>query len=367
MYKGKYSVFDLSLDNFKTLDEKTINRENILEDLWRMYNDGEYLSEHEKDFIFRNRYGKEQFKQSTLDENYFSSMYLIYANDLFGVTKLFKWFDGPLSEIQLNVLNTSNFSIMHFDQFRQNLINAKILVEIGREQSAINLDYLKKSANEWEEFLNTNRGKTSDNLLREFVRETSVHLKELKKHIILTNLGNNAFLHRKLQILLFSKYAYITAKKLIETFTNNHSHYELNLGNQKIRFNEYSIAHIFMRHYAQGVRNYSFINEKSVHIGDFPFDKMHFTLENIFTNINNSGVLDKNYFDGNIINIRFKYREVSYFVGTKVDENKNERGNIPFRRIETFHIIEDPKMLRELNEKFNLYRIDEELSLYKTP
>ena len=104
MYKGKYTPTDLSLKNIGSMEAKNIRREEMLEDLWASYNAGNYLSEHEKEYIFRNRYQKEQFKNSDLDESYFASLYLIYANDLHGVQTLYKWFDGPLSEHQMEVL-----------------------------------------------------------------------------------------------------------------------------------------------------------------------------------------------------------------------------------------------------------------------
>ena len=78
MYKGTYNLKDLSLDTILEIEAKTFKRYEILDNLWIIYQDGKkYLSAHEKDFIFLNRYEKEQFKNSELDESYFSSLYLI--------------------------------------------------------------------------------------------------------------------------------------------------------------------------------------------------------------------------------------------------------------------------------------------------
>lgn len=283
MYKGTYNLEDLSLDNILGIEAKTVKRYEILDSLWAIYQDGKkYLSAHEKDFIFMNRYEKEQFKNSELDDSYFSSLYLIYANDLHGSGQFYKWLSTPATREQMTILERILISSETLDANKLQLIEAKILVEIDRQKAIIDLLYLKESAEQWEEYLYDNRSTTNYKLLKEFIAETLTHFKELKKDVKNKALGNNTFLHRKLQLFLFSKYAFITAKKITETFDRDKHYFALKLGIENLRFDEYSIAHILMRHYAQGIRNYDFIRSKSIHIGDFPFNKIHFKLDEIF-------------------------------------------------------------------------------------
>lgn len=83
-----------------------------------------------------------------------------------------------------------------------------------------------------------------------------------------------------------------------------------------------------------------------------------------FLKIEESQLINLDYFNENITNIRFSYKGMAYFLGTKIDKNQNEKGKVPFRRIETFHPIEELVMLKELKDHFELFSIDEELQLY---
>ncbi len=322
------------------------------------------MSLHEKEFLFYNIYPKEQFKNHTvLDDHFFMYTYLIYAFDLHGVSKFYKWSNREKTIEEYLLMDYLRQNAKNREEWRNGLITAKILIEIGRDEINESLEYLKAKAISWELHLEENRGKTNQKLLKEFISETFTHLKELKKQIKERALGENAFLFRKFQLFLFSKYAYLTAQKTIETFLNDNGFYSLVLCNEVIRFNEYYLAHILLRHYAQGIRNYDFIRSKSIHIGDFPFNEIHLKLENILLRIQNANILHDNYFDSDIVNLRFKYRGLQYFLGTKIDKNENESGKVPFRRVETFHLIEEQKMLNDINRDFVEKIVDDELIL----
>jgi hypothetical protein len=353
MYSGHYSINDLQLDTIKDIDIRENRSKEILAHLVDRWNSKQYLSEHEKEFIFFSAGNKDFFKNDyCLDYNYFSYTYLIYAMDLHGTSKYYKWSNHKKTVNENYLIENLRNSNPSREVWRQTLIQAGIIIEIQKQEIDEALAYLREKASEWENNLKTNSEQFTDKLIKEFASETKTHLKELEKEKKENTIGYFQYLHKKKQILLFSKNAYFTSKKIIETFDVDKSYYILHLKDVDVRFYEYSMAHILMRHYSPATRDYNFINSKSFHIGDFPFNNIHTVLKTIFEQINLSNILPENFFSKNVVNLRFEFNNQNYFVGTKIDPNQNEKGKVPFRRIETFHIIEDQHMLKELNNEF---------------
>lgn len=84
-------------------------------------------------------------------------------------------------------------------------------------------------------------------------------------------------------------------------------------------------------------------------------------LKDIFNRIECSGV----YKDENIENVNFQYKGQEYAVWNhKRCKQIRGIGNVDFYRLETFYPIEDSKTLEQLNEQYELKKIDEELFVY---
>ena len=128
-------------------------------------------------------------------------------------------------------------------------------------------------------------------------------------------------------------------------------------GNYQIEFNEYSLIHILMRHYAEKAKNYS--TNKSHHNPNFQPNLLISDLEDIFIKIS-----------PHITNIEnpivFEYNKQLYEIW---HEEKTKQikgtGNVKFRRLETFYPITDSKRIQEINTLYTKLKIVPEIYFFK--
>jgi hypothetical protein len=132
----------------------------------------------------------------------------------------------------------------------------------------------------------------------------------------------------------------------------------IQLNGYDIEINEYSIVHILNRHYSEITKPNS---SKSFHIEDFKPKYLNKQIGTIFQEINNSGF----YKNISINKLSFNYKNIDYtiYINQKTKQIKGQ-GNVSYLRLDTFYPITDQKELKELTNKYDLMKVNEELGVY---
>lgn len=132
----------------------------------------------------------------------------------------------------------------------------------------------------------------------------------------------------------------------------------LHLNNNDIEIKEYSVIHIRNLHYARTTKKHHL--NKSYHNQDFNPRLLNLQLKPIFDKIDQSG----KYNGESLHKIAFRYLNVDYLIWTDVRTKQvRGKGNIPYRRLNTFYPVEDPGALQDLSKNYDLQIIDQELSV----
>jgi hypothetical protein len=224
------------------------------------------------------------------------------------------------------------------------------------EQDYTKFDNLKKNdflefVTNWEEQVKiTNHSEKLMQIVSKEARDT------LKK-VIFNQLREYLFQYknRKIKICAFSKCVYIKVK----SFSLDLRPISVQLGGQYIDIDEYSLVHIYFRHFAELVKPFdtgdkSFFSE-TVHYDDLPY-----FLQRVFTKINGLGLpILHNFYD-----LNFRIQGIDYKVYfKKVTKQVAGDGNIYKYRVNTFYPIESEKDRNKL-KGYHLAEIDSDLSVY---
>ena len=240
---------------------------------------GEKLSEHEKDFFCLG------VKLSQLDDgrmedydccaNYkFKIIYLAYFHDLSGL--------GTYQKVKGTAL---------YSPERQEIEN--------------DIAYLTRVESEWRKIVITTNH--SSELLQQISKETRQDLSELEKTKgkLLFRRDRIRHIIDRRKIILQSKYIYCMALQIFEMF--DEKEFILNINEEEIEINEFSIIHILNRHFAQTTKPDP---TKSFHIEDFEPKYLNKQLKDIFEDIDKSELLK-----GKTTNkIAFRYNNVDYII-----------------------------------------------------
>jgi hypothetical protein len=213
----------------------------------------------------------------------------------------------------------------------------------------------------WEDLMK--KENHTENLLNVLAIETR---SELKKILPNFSLFDKIFRRKKCrkeyrarqhEIIGYSKFAYIKIKSIFSGIGNNKV--ETMLNGNKIEIDEYSLAHIYMRHYAEQVRPYK-TDDKSYFTPEIEIENVPFVIKEIIDTIETSGVYGNDEF--NNINIRYKNRDYKIYC-KKVTKQVKAVGNIKVNRVNTFYPIE----LKQDTDKllnYSLNKINSQLAVY---
>lgn len=323
-----YSIEELDLKNDS--EEEQVRTREIFENIKERCQNGELVSEHEKDFFGLGL--KLSLKDDGKIEDYsccdnykFKMIYLSYYHDLSG--------NGEYEKIK-----------------------GKTIYKVGESEKKIDISYLSQAASSWQNIINTTNH--SDELLKQISKETREELKivEKNKRMLIFRRDRERYQLNKRRILLQSKYIYCTALLIFEMFENKD--FVFNLNGQNIEINEYSIIHILSRHFSE-VTKQNF--NKSYHGGDIKPKYLNKQLKEIMTVIDESKHLENQ----NINNVNFRYKGIDYaiWIDKKTKQEKG-KGNIEYNRLETFYPIKNKEELEKLNEKYNYHQINNDIGVY---
>jgi hypothetical protein len=214
----------------------------------------------------------------------------------------------------------------------------------------------------WEELMK--KENHTENLLNVLAIETRSELKKILPNFSLFDkiFRRKEYRARQHEIIGYSKFAYIKIKSIFSGIGDNKVETKLN-GN-KIEIDEYSLAHIYMRHYAEQVRPYE-TDDKSYFTPEIEIENVPFVIKEIIDAIETSGVYGKDGF--NNINVRYKNRDYKIYC-KKVTKQAKGVGNIEVNRVNTFYPIE---LKQDTDQLLNyiLNKINSQLAGYlkKTP
>ena len=325
-----YSIKELTVPIDSDRREKR-SREIFL-DLKDKASKGEPLSEHEKNFLYEgirfSIYNEGKVTDYPACENsIFKDTYLYYYSDLTGGSIYYKPVKGKAIEVP-------------FAEARQDL------------------DYLIDEAKKWlVEIKKTNH---KEELIQQISKETREQIKDLDSSPEIKNdiyaKGKFIYRYKQWSLLLNSKFVYLTCIEIIETLTI--FPYQLELNSTQIEFNEFSLIHIIMRHFAETTKKFE--TEKSYHSEDFNPRHLALDLENIFQRIESKTTVDS------INNVIFEFKGGLYDIWIKErTKSIKGKGNVRFHRIETFYPIIEESKLEKIKTDFIKIEINEELYYFK--
>ncbi len=330
----QYKTFEISeLTLHNNSEEEQMRTRKIFEILKQRAISNEFLSEHEKEFFCTGvklsllNDGKWEDYQCC-DNPKFKFFYLVYFHDLTGGSPFYK------------PKGTS-------------------VIKVDSAEAQLDLEYLYLKAEEWQTTIQ--KGNHSDQLLQQISAETRSELKNLDNQPEFTNdkfaKGSFRYIYKKRAVLLQSKYIYCIALEIFESLTSTDLVLEIN--NQIIEFNEYSLIHILNRHYSEMTKQYS--TNKTFHNEDFKPRILSIQLKEILKDIDNSKVLEMKSID----KIAFKINSVDYLLWTS-EETKSikGKGNVKYRRLNTFYPVTDLNELDKLNTDYELKKISNSISVY---
>lgn len=282
-------------------------------------------------------------------EKYFTWLLVRSANSKGHNFELLKCFDHP------------EFKFLYFTYLFDFTGNSKYRKPIGigyynvlEDEVKADLNLLFKTADEWEHVINKTNHK--EQLLYQAAVEAREEIRNLNKQPGIINdkhLGEkSSYVFKVRKILLHSKFLYCMALEIIETSTIHDFRFTLN--EEVIEFNEFSLIHILNRHFAQTAKQYN--TDKSFHTQNMKPRILGSQLKNIIEAIDLSKILQGKSID----KIAFKLNGLTYLIYTKLKID----GKRKYRRLETFYILHDAEILKQLIENSQLKKVDEKLEVY---
>lgn len=154
------------------------------------------------------------------------------------------------------------------------------MIEVPIPEAQADLQNLMTQADDWQNMLN--QGNLQDELLIQSKRESDYAMKALKFDPLFVSGGGNKRRHMIRVTYLHSKFIYLLAKEIFESFDS--LEFILELDGKQLVLNEYSIIHIVSRHYAEMMKQYK--SGKSFHNENFNPRLLNKELKSIIDKIN---------------------------------------------------------------------------------
>jgi hypothetical protein len=291
---------------------------------------GEFLSEYEKEFLYMG------VKYSILDdgiiEDYdscdnpkFKFLYLVYARDIHGFkkSKMYK----PVRNIEY---------------------------QVKKKEIKKDLYYLSWKAREWKAIVKTTVHENE--LLHQSAKEAREEIKELKKlpkyKKDIQGIYSANYIAKENAIVLHTKWLYCVALEIFEALNPEDFISEIN--GTSIEFNEYSLIHILNRHYAQVLKQFD--TRKSFHSEIFKPRILSTQIKEILSVLDNSNFLNGHSID--TIAFQINGQDHIIYTGEKV------KGNITYRRLNTFFPVEEIAEKNVLAANYNLQIVNDYISVY---
>jgi len=229
----------------------------------------------------------------------------------------------------------------------------KVLNEKDKEDGIIKLD---SYFFDWEKIILSNQ---NDNLIKEIRRETKREIKALNNNFKSNNIedynSSNEYLLSYKSIVLRSRFLKNIALEHIERYG---SPIIIKFNDKNIEFNEFSISHIYFRHYSKVIKQVEL--NKSFH-NEIDYSKIGIELKYILEEIDKS--LERNKIDRQI---RYRYNSVYYSIWISPEKEKSIEGisgMIKFYQIETFHPLTENHEIEKI-KKLHSKKISEQLEFY---
>lgn len=318
----------IELENYLRKSEDVARSEHVFLDLLERakQNDLSYTESRYFCTILKHTYVNYGIPQDfdVCQEHIFNDLYRIFYKDFHGITELKdKW--G-------NILSV--------------------------EQKRDGLKQLDAYYEEWQKFLES---KNSDDFTKEVAKETRNEIKSLSRTPLFYLSGvfykSNLFKSKHKATFLRSRYL---RNMMFEHIDRYGEEIIIHFDHRSIKFNLYSLVHIYFRHYAQIIKQTEL--EKSFHNDDIHFSHIGLQLKEILEKIDEFKIKHNN--DRSIV---FKYKRRLYCVWVSPEKLKSIKGSAGMKkyfRIDTFYPVENQKELEKCS-KMDEIKIDEELYLFK--
>lgn len=325
-----YTIKDLEIR--KDSDEEQIRTRKIFLDLKAKAIKGEILTENEKEFFCQG------VRLSILNDG-LETDYPCCANPIFKIKYLYYFHDLTGGSIY------------------QKPENGK-LVNISKNEAQKDLEYIINEAKEW--LIEIKKTNHSTELMQQVSKETREQIKildnspEFKNDVF--SKGTFRYKYKLWTLLLMTKYVYLTCLEIIETLKA--FPYKFKINSWTVEFDEFSLIHIIVRHYAELTKQYE--TSKSYHNVDFHPRQLALDLELIFRMIESVVPIE------NVNNIVFENKGQLYEIWIN-ERNKSKKGigNVKVLRLETFYPILDKDRQKLIFESYKTYTIDDNLKYYK--
>ena len=346
-YLKKFSIekyTKLSQFNKQKMDNIIKSRNNIIA---KKLNEETPLTFDEREFFY-NFY-------EYLEKEYLTSIYPELFSDFYFLELYFKY--------RLTLKNDYSINY-HIDE------NDKFFV--NKHLNNLDLNQLAFFYDEWNLNIITNENlyKEEDKLKNEIKKEVKNQIPKYNKNTLnripIFNFNPTS---SYTMLILHSKFVYLLCIKIIETFNTKNNFHKLILNKTEIRFTQISLVHILIRHYSPLSKISEHYINKSNHELDFPPEQIHLQLEKIFSDIDNSTLVNnirlfENLRDKKNTQINFQFKDNTYKVWVSLNQNQNQKGGIPYKQIETFHPLDDENELKTMKLNFKKEKINDELYLY---
>jgi hypothetical protein len=230
--------------------------------------------------------------------------------------------------------------------------------KIPKETVKIDLEFLKKTAVEWQKIIDkTNHKESLLNLIsKETRREIRKYNEDPKWHIMGFFCESNEYERGMLIIRLRSKYIYLRVQEYFDKNSNKVQLFQFK--NRQIEFNHESLLHILNRHYEASRKQAE--REKSLHNEDIHPDEIYRIINLLFIQITNQ--IEKKIDDKKVF---FEFKGKKYAIWIK-DSHKFIRGTgrTNYQFISTFYPVTQDEELFKIKSNYTILALDEHYSIY---
>lgn len=262
----------------------------------------------------------------------FINLYITYADDLEGergITK-FSGNDGLVSRL------------------------------VSREEKAEDVIRLNEYYTAWNEHFNPARlNKHKDQLLNLVINEVNKEgIKAIDKEKSDGIINIKEYEYKRKSTVLHSKFLYLRVKRIIQDLQEKDL--VMNFKGTSIEITDWSLVHIFNRHYASKIKQYntgkSYHADESLRFFEDP-ESLTLFIEKIGSH--------PEAIDCDIRNVYFKLNGIIYALHSEEQIRHLGGKKIHHTRLQSFYPLEDSSILKNLSDNYTEFTVDFNLSGYK--